>query len=81
VHDEIKAHHACLGRNKLSDRDRLRPIAGRIITKRLKLADVLLSEDGYPDSINGVERNSYPIVDGLPNIQRLMNMRIVVPPS
>ncbi len=45
------------------------------ITKRLKLADASVAEDGYQDVINGVERKPYPTVDGLRNIQRLMKIR------
>jgi ABC-type nitrate/sulfonate/bicarbonate transport system substrate-binding protein len=45
------------------------------ITKRLKLADPSLAEDGYQDVINGVDRKPYPVIDGLRNIQRLMKIR------
>lgn len=45
------------------------------ITKRLKLADASVAEDGYQDVINGVERKPYPVVEGLRNIQRLMKIR------
>lgn len=45
------------------------------ITKRLKLADAAVAEDGYQDVINGVERKPYPVIEGLCNIQRLMKIR------
>jgi hypothetical protein len=45
------------------------------ITKRLKLADASVAEEGYQDVINGVERKPYPVVEGLRNIQRLMKIR------
>jgi NitT/TauT family transport system substrate-binding protein len=45
------------------------------ITKRLKLADASVAEDGYQDVINGVERKPYPTIEGLRNIQRLMKIR------
>jgi ABC-type nitrate/sulfonate/bicarbonate transport system substrate-binding protein len=45
------------------------------ITKRLKLADASVAEDGYQDVINGVERKPYPVIEGLRNIQRLMKIR------
>jgi ABC-type nitrate/sulfonate/bicarbonate transport system substrate-binding protein len=45
------------------------------ITRRLKLADASVAEDGYQDVINGVERKPYPVVEGLRNIQRLMKIR------
>jgi hypothetical protein len=48
------------------------------ITKRLKLADASVAEDGYQDVINGVERKPYPTAEGLRNIQRLMKIRIRV---
>ena len=32
------------------------------ITKRLKLADASVAEDGYQDVINGVERKPYPVI-------------------
>jgi NitT/TauT family transport system substrate-binding protein len=45
------------------------------ITKRLKLSDPALAEEGYQDVLNGVERKPYPVIEGLRNIQRLMKLR------
>jgi NitT/TauT family transport system substrate-binding protein len=45
------------------------------ITKRLRLADPSVAEEGYQDVMKSVERRPFPTVEGLSNIQRLMKLR------
>ena len=45
------------------------------ISKRLRLSDPSLAEEGYQDIIKNVERRPFPTVEGLRNIQRLMKQR------
>jgi NitT/TauT family transport system substrate-binding protein len=52
-----------------------KPMVIATLTKRLKLADAGLAEEGYQDIINGVERRPFPTIEGLRNIQRLMKLR------
>ncbi|HTM09385.1 MAG TPA: ABC transporter substrate-binding protein [Verrucomicrobiae bacterium] len=45
------------------------------ITRRLKLSDAAVAEEGYADIIKNTDRKPYPGPDGLRNIQRFMKLR------
>ena len=44
----------------------------RTITRRLKIDDAKVAEDGYQDLLTSIERKPFPSLEGLRNIRRLM---------
>jgi NitT/TauT family transport system substrate-binding protein len=45
------------------------------ITRRLKISNPTLAEQGYQDLLRATDRKPYPAVEGLSNVQRLMKVR------
>ena len=47
----------------------------KTIMTRLKLSDPSLAEEGYADAIKQFELKAYPSIEGLRNMQRLLQMQ------
>jgi NitT/TauT family transport system substrate-binding protein len=45
------------------------------ISRRLKVSNPALAEQGYQDLLRATDRKPYPAVEGLSNVQRLMKLR------
>jgi ABC-type nitrate/sulfonate/bicarbonate transport system substrate-binding protein len=54
---------------------RMKPAVIETITRRLKVSNPALAEQGYQDLLRATDRKPYPSVEGLNNVQRLMKQR------
>ncbi len=54
---------------------RMKPAVIETITRRLKVSNPALAEQGYQDLLRATDRKPYPSVEGLNNVQRLMKKR------
>ena len=54
---------------------RMKPAVIETITRRLKVSNPALAEQGYQDLLHATDRKPYPSVEGLNNVQRLMKSR------
>src|SRR5580765_767968 len=54
---------------------RMKPAVIETITRRLKVSNPALAEQGYQDLLRATDRKPYPSVEGLNNVQRLMKTR------
>lgn len=53
----------------------MKPAVIETITRRLKIFNPALAEQGYHDLLRATDRKPYPSVEGLGNVQRLMKLR------
>jgi hypothetical protein len=53
----------------------MKPAVIETITRRLKVSNPALAEQGYQDLLRATDRKPYPSVEGLNNVQRLMKLR------
>jgi len=44
-----------------------------LIMKKLRLKDTVTAEEGYHDAVRTMPRKPYPAIEGMRNVQRLMN--------
>jgi len=54
---------------------RMKPAVIETITRRLKISNPNLAEQGYQDLLRATDRKPYPSAEGLNNVQRLMKLR------
>jgi NitT/TauT family transport system substrate-binding protein len=54
---------------------KMKPAVLETITRRLKVSNPALAEQGYQDLLRATDRKPYPAVEGLSNVQRLMKLR------
>jgi len=53
----------------------MKPAVLETITRRLKISNPGLAEQGYQDLLRATDRKPYPAMEGLSNVQRLMKLR------
>jgi NitT/TauT family transport system substrate-binding protein len=54
---------------------RMKPAVLQVIARRLKISDSTVVEQGYEDLLRATDRKPYPAVEGVSNVQRLMQVR------
>ena len=54
---------------------KMKPAVLETISRRLKVSNPALAEQGYQDLLRATDRKPYPAVEGLSNVQRLMKLR------
>ena len=54
---------------------KMKPAVLETISRRLKISNPALAEQGYQDLLRATDRKPYPAVEGLSNVQRLMKLR------
>jgi ABC-type nitrate/sulfonate/bicarbonate transport system substrate-binding protein len=54
---------------------KMKPAVLETITRRLKISNPGLAEQGYQDLLRATDRKPYPAMEGLSNVQRLMKLR------
>ena len=54
---------------------RMKPAVIETITRRLRVSNPALAEQGYQDLLRATDRKPYPSMEGLSNVQRLMKLR------
>jgi hypothetical protein len=54
---------------------KMKPVVLETITRRLKISNPALAEQGYQDLQRATDRKPYPAAQGLSNVQRLMKLR------